>query len=328
MPTFPEYNTTRSGFSRRIRPFILRSAGAAFFFVSCAQAAPDAITLPGSSPFPESVTSTSDGALYASSITDGGVVRAKPGASTAEVFIKPGDFGTRSTFGVFADEKRGLLWVASNDATPFGLKGPSSIEGAWIKAFDLKTGEGEFSARLPLSPAIANDFALGSDGTLYVTNVLGSEIFRLKPGAKDLELFAQDDRLKGGPDGIDFGADGALYIDTYGSGQLFRIELDNGQAVKITEIRPSRKLTHPDGLRAFRGGFLMVEGGGTLDRVTISGENAKIDTVKNFQGPTGVTIVGDQVWISEGQFSYLSDPSKKGTKPESFQLRSAPLPTD
>ncbi len=162
---------------------------------------------------------------------------------------------------------------------------------------------------------------------LYTSpNVLGTEIFRLKPGAKDLGVFAQDDRLKGGPDGIDFGADGALYLDTYGSGQLFRIELDNGQAGKITEITPSRKLTHPDGLRAFRSGFLMVEGGGTLDRVTISGENAKIDTIKAFKGPTGVTIVGDQVWVSEGQFSYLSDPSKKGTKPENFQLRSAPLP--
>src|SRR5262245_26370822 len=84
-------------------------------WTDAAIAAQGVVTLPDSSPFPESVTATSDGTLYASSITDGGVVRAKPGAAMAEVFIKPGAFGTRSTFGVFADEARGLLWVASND---------------------------------------------------------------------------------------------------------------------------------------------------------------------------------------------------------------------
>ncbi|HEY1735289.1 MAG TPA: hypothetical protein VGG12_01455, partial [Methylovirgula sp.] len=73
------------------------------------------IELPKSSPFPESVTSTPDGTLFASSISDGGVVRIKPGAPP-EIFIKPGAFGTRSTFGVHADAKAGLLWVCSNDA--------------------------------------------------------------------------------------------------------------------------------------------------------------------------------------------------------------------
>ncbi len=104
--------------------------------------------------------------------------------------------------------------------------------------------------------------------------------------------------------------------------------MENGAVGKITELKTSRKLTHPDGLRAFKDGFLMVEGAGTLDRVTIAGDEARIDTVRDFAGPTGVTIANGQAWVSEGQFSYLSDPAKKGTRPGSFQLRSVPLPVD
>ena len=291
-----------------------------------ASAAQDNVTLPKTAPFPENLISTSDGALYVSSITNGGVVRVAPGATTAERFVKPGAFDTRSTFGLMPDEKAGLLWVASNDATAVGLKGPTAIEGAWIKAFDLKTGEGRFSVRLPASPAIANDFAWAPDGSLYVTNTAGSEIFKLAPGAKQLDLFARDDRFKGGLDGLAFGADGSLYVDTYGTGKLFRIELENGQAGKVTELKPSHALVHPDALRKFKDGFLMVEGGGTLDRVSISGDQARVDTVERFDGPTGVTIVGNLAWVSEGHLNYLSDPSKKGMQPASFNLRATSLP--
>lgn len=91
------------------------------------------------SPFPESLAATTDGTLFASSLTNGGIARVKPGASEAEAWIKPGTFDTRSTFGVLADETSGLLWVCSNDATPLGVKGPNTIEGSFVKGFDLKT---------------------------------------------------------------------------------------------------------------------------------------------------------------------------------------------
>lgn len=293
--------------------------------IGAARAEPASIDLPV--PFPESVTSTSEGVLYVSSFRDGGVLKIAPGSSPV-TFLKPGEHGTRSTFGVLADEKSGTLWVASNDISAIGVKGPSDVEGSWVKGFDLKSGGApKVSAKLPVSPAAANDFAVGEDGTLYVTNVLGPQIFQLKPGAKELEVFVQDDRLKGGLDGIAIDENGALIVNTFFTGELFRIDVKAGAPGAITKLKTSRPLKKPDGLRPIPGGFLMVEGGAdTLDRVTITGDEAKIETVKEFAGPTGLTVAGDTVWVAEGQLGYLSEPELKGKPLPSFQLRSVPLP--
>lgn len=292
---------------------------------SFAGAAPATISIPAGSPFPESLTATSDGTLYAGSLTNGGIVRAKPGSSDAEVWIKPGTFGTRSTFGVLADEASGLLWVCSNDATPLGATGPNTIEGSFVKGFDLETGEGRISARLPADPSLCNDLTIGPDGALYVSNSLQPQILRLKKGSSELKVWAQDDRLKGGLDGLAFGSDGALYVNTFMSGELFRIEATADAAGAITKLETSRPLKFPDGLKAAKSGFLMVEGAGPLSTVTIVADRAEIDTVGEFAGPTGLAMVGDTLWVAEGQIGYLMDPAKKGQTP-TFQLRSVNAP--
>lgn len=290
-----------------------------------AGAAPATVSIPAGSAFPESLTATSDGTLYAGSITDGGIVRAQPGSSEAEVWIKPGTFGTRSTFGVLADEASGLLWVCSNDATPLGATGPNTIEGSFVKGFDLATGAGRISARLPANPSLCNDLTIGPDGALYVSNSLQPQILRLKQGSSELEVWAQDDRLKGGLDGLAFGPDGALYVNTFMSGEMFRIEAKADAAGAVTKLETSRPITFPDGLKVAKSGFLMVEGAGPLSKVTIVGDRADIDTVKEFAGPTGLATVGDKLWVAEGQIGYLMDPAKKGQTP-TFQLRSIDIP--
>lgn len=294
---------------------------------SAPASATDVIPLPESHAFPENVAATAEGVLYVSSFRDGGVLKIAPG-STPVPFFKPGEHGTRSTFGLLIDEKTRTLWVASNDISAIGVKGPGDVEGAWVKGFDLDGGAPKFSAKLPADAAVANDFALGDDGTLYVTNTRGPQIFRLAPDAKAFEVFVEDERLKGGLDGIAFDESGALYVNTYMSGELFRIDMKAGKPGAITKLKTSRPLKHPDGMRAIPGGFLMVEGGGALDRVTVSGDEAKIETLKDFAGPTGVAVVGDKVWVSEGQLAWLSDKDKKGKPLPSFQLRATALPKD
>ncbi len=85
----------------------LRQAGIFFALmalsVSTAKAEPAQIVLPGDSVYPESVTSTADGTFYVGSLAGGGIFRVAPGASQADVWIKPGTFGTRSILGVYAD---------------------------------------------------------------------------------------------------------------------------------------------------------------------------------------------------------------------------------
>ena len=290
-------------------------------------AAPADITLPGDRAFPESITTTGDGTMFVSNIAGGGVLKVKPGASTAEPFIAPGAFGTRSTFGLLADEKTKTLWVCSNDATVIGLPGPSKVEGAYLKGFDLATGEGKVSARLPGKAAICNDMAIAADGTLYLTNTLAPQILELKPGATALDVWAEDPALApaggAGLDGIAFGGDGNLYVNKFASGDLLRVDVHDGMAGTVTKLATSQPLTFPDGLRPITGqSFLMAEGGGRLDRITVSGDSAEVDVIKDgFVQPTGVTLQDHIAWVADGQLSKL-----KGEAPNlPFKIYAIPL---
>lgn len=311
-------------------------AAAAFALLAAipAKAAPDSIALPGEATYPESITATADGTLYVSSFASGGVIRVKPGATEGEVWIKPGAHGSRSTFGLLADEASNTLWVCSNDLSSMGIKGPGEEKGAALKGFDLKTGEGKLSAALPVSPAMCNDIAIGQDGAAYVTNTLGPQIFRLKRGARELEVWKSDplfavEGKEAGLDGIAFGKDGSLYVNTFTKSKLFRIDVKDGEAGKITALKPSRNVVLADALRPFGDGtFLMAEGGGSLDRVTFEGDTAKVETIKDgiSGGITGVTKVGDTAWITEGQLAVITDPTKKGEKPKlPFKIHAVPL---
>src|SRR5580704_10327852 len=119
--------------------------------------------------FPESVTSTSDGTLYVGSFNNGGVTKVTPGGKPEE-FVKAGANDSRSTLGVLADEKSGTLYVCSNDISGFGVPGPGSTKGAWLKTFDLKTGAPKGSFALADAKSLCNDIVVGSDGTAYVSD--------------------------------------------------------------------------------------------------------------------------------------------------------------
>src|SRR5713101_6769119 len=64
----------------------------------------ESIAVPGTKAFPESITSTSDGALFVGRLGEGGIGRVKPRSAKATVFVRPGASGSRSLLGVFADE--------------------------------------------------------------------------------------------------------------------------------------------------------------------------------------------------------------------------------
>jgi len=298
-----------------------------------AQSAPDSVTVPGARAFPESITSTSDGTLYVGSLASGGVSRVPPGSTEAQAWIAPGAFGTRSTFGLLADEKTGTLWVCSNDASALGVPGPGDVKGSFLKGFDLKTGEGRISVAFPDGPSLCNDIAIGPDGSAYVTNSFAPEILRLRPAAETFEVWLTNPLFtppaKGaGLDGIAFGRDGTLYVDTYNKAQFFRVAVRDGKPGAVTELHPSRALVLADALRPLSDGtFLLVEGSGSLDRVTIDGDTPKIETLKDgFLTPTSTTVVGKTAWVAEGQLPVLFDAEKKGDGAKlPFRLYAVPL---
>ena len=292
------------------------------------------ITFPGDHAYPESLTATSDGTMYAGSLYEGGIFRVPPGATTAEPWIKPGAHDSMITLGVLADEKADTLWVCSSNLTAFGVKPPAGEKPVALKAFDLKSGAAKGSWPLPGGKSLCNDMVVGADGSVYVTDSFQPHILKLAPGGSSLEVWATDPGFGGeGPmlDGITIGQDGSVYANTFASGKLFRVEMgEAGKAGRITQLKITQPFEHPDGMRAYRNnGLLVVEGGdaGRFDIIELNGDNAEVKTVKSgFKQPVSVWQIGNVAWVLEGQLATLFDPPEKRGKPGPFRAYAVELP--
>ena len=265
--------------------------------------------------FPESITSSDDGAVFFGSLTKSAVYRAAPSARRADIWINPGSNGLLNIAGVFADGHSNTLWVCSS---PIALRGGPTPPGETsLKAFDLKTAAFKASYTFPGGAGLCNDIAVARDGTVYATETLKGQLMRLKPGASSLDVWSSDPLLSTA-DGIAVLADGAVYVNGFGSGTLVRVPVrPDGSADAAVKIVTSRRLRNPDGMRA-AGDFtlLLAEGQGRADELTISGNSAKVRVLKSgLDGPTAVTRVGNSVLILEGKLRYLSDPRLRGQDP-------------
>jgi hypothetical protein len=97
---------------------------------------------------------------------------------------------------------------------------------------------------------------------------------------------------------------------------LFRVERKDGVAGSVTKLKTSRPLILADGLRTLDGStFLMAEGGGTIDLVTVDGNAAEIKTLKDgLAGPTGVALSGGKTSVTKGQLAHLFEAAENGRK--------------
>jgi sugar lactone lactonase YvrE len=293
------------------------------------------VVVPGSTDFPESMHASADGTLYFSSFGNGRIWRAKPGETQASEFIKSGSNGLASALGVLADDKSNTLYVCSDDLSGAGIKIPGGTATS-LKLFDLKTGEPKGSIPTPGSPTLCNDIVLGGDGAAYVSDSFSGQILRLKPGAKEFEVWTQDPRWKvegkAQLDGIAILPDSAIYTNIFEGDGLYRIPINaDGTAGKITKLQTSRPLYHSDGLRAFEPNkLIMVEGEtkGNLDLITIDGDNAKIETIKGgFDGPVSLVQVGDQIYVLDVPLRYLLGQEAKDKKaPPPFKATAVKAP--
>jgi sugar lactone lactonase YvrE len=288
---------------------------------TCAAQTITEVTLPGARLFTESITSTKDGTLLIGSLGKGNVSRIAPGSTTVVEFIKHESNDLNAVFGVFADERSKTLWVCSN-RTDDGA-GQSAL-----KAFNLKTGAPKGSYPLPSSDPFCNDIAVAHDGTAYIADTRQATILMLRPGAKDFEVAAKDPLLAGA-DGLAFGQKAVLYVNSVTTGKLLRVNLgSDGKSKGVTELKLSKPLTRPDGMRAIgKDRLLLAENAGNMDIVTLNGpggENAEIKTIKEgLESTPAVTATRGVAWIAEGKLNYRSDPNKD---PGVFRLYAVPLP--
>lgn len=308
-------------------------AGLAFALSAgmAAAASPD-IAIPGDHVFPESITSAKDGTVYIGSIGEGAIFRVAPGAATAEPFVKPGP-NQMSIFGVLADDKSRTLYACTNDAGMFGIATPGGKGPPALKAYDLKTGALKGSYTFPGDKGFCNDIAIGKDGAAYVTDSVIPRVLRLKPGAKQLEVWVEN-TIFGTQginlDGIAFGADGNLYVTRFGGNTLLRVDVTKDmKAGTVTELALLSPAITPDGMRPLQGAkgvqFLLIEGGG-LDVVTVDGDQASMHQLKGgMTVPVGVTQIGNTAYALEGQLNFIFDPSMKGKTPAPFKAYAVPL---
>lgn len=287
----------------------------------------ESIPVPGRRAFPESITATSDGALFVGRLGVGGIVRVQPRTAESSVFVQPGASGSRSILGVFADEASRTLWACSTDLSALDGPATGSDTASALKGFDLKTGAGKRSVTLPGSHAFCNDITVDAHGSVYITDSAHPTVLRLSPGATTFEVFAQDPAFAppqggAGLDGIAFGSDGHLYVTTYTAGELLRVEVKDGRAGRITTLSGNRHLKLPDALRALgNNSFLLIEGSGSLDRVVIQGDAFAVTPIRGgFAIPTSVARVGPTAWVSEGQLGFFFHPSKDASPSLPFRI--------
>ncbi|NUQ27379.1 MAG: hypothetical protein HOQ35_02510 [Acidobacteriaceae bacterium] len=263
------------------------------------QAAPAAEILIGDAKSqPESLTVAPGGVLIVGSASSPFVYKINPGSSTAEKFIDataegPGTF----FFGMLADASSNTLWTCQ--LTPVAGTTPMKRHTA-LRGFDLSTGTQKTRWNLPGEDSICNDFAVGPDKALYITDTINGKIYRLPAGASTAELYLEHRTLTG-VDGITF-LNGILYVNNVFFNKLYRIPVDAaGKPGTPIDIWMDQPVKGPDGMRAANGKLIVAENGsGKISVITVNGEKASITVIhEGLKTPTGVEPAGDTLWIAE-----------------------------
>jgi sugar lactone lactonase YvrE len=291
-------------------------------FAAAAHDEPSRVLIDGARIFPESMDVGSNGALYVGSIGQGAVYRAQPGAKTATQWISKSAGKLSAVLGVVADDAHGRLWICSSDLNRLG-------EPVSLKTFDIKTGALLKDYPFINHKGLCNDIAIAKDGTAYATDTPNARVFRLKPGAAALEIWAKDPRWVG-IDGISFGLDGALYVTNVRTGLLYRIAIQpDGAPGAITQLKTSRPLKGPDGFRLTKDGrFAIAENAaGRVSLGTLNGDTMDIQTLKDgFDFPASVGVGGDTIWTAEMKIEYRKDPALLHKDAKPFWITPMPLP--
>lgn len=260
---------------------------------------------------PESLTVAPGGVLIVGSASAPYIYKVPSGSSTAEKFVDasaegPGTF----FFGMLADASSNTLWACQ--LTPVPNTHPVQRHTA-LRGFDLSTGAAKIRWDLPGDNSTCNDFSIGPDKALYITDTANGKIYKLPAGASTAELFLEHRTLMG-IDGITF-LNGTLYVNNVFFNNLYRIPVDAaGKAGTPVDIWMDQPVKGPDGMRAANGKLFVAENGsGKISAISVNGDKASVTVIKEgLKTPTAVEPAGDTLWIAErGAGKAVSIPMSK-----------------
>jgi hypothetical protein len=247
---------------------------------------------------PESLTIAPGGVLIVGSASSPFIYRVRPGYSGAEKFIDASAEGSGTFFfGVLADAVSNTLWACQ--LTPIQSTTPVRRHTA-LRGFDLATGKSKMRWDLPGDDSTCNDFTIGPDKALYITDTANGRIYKLPPGVSTAELYLEHRTLMG-IDGITF-LEGTLYVNNVIFNKLYRIPVDAaGKPGPPVDIWMDQLVKGPDGMRAADGKLFVAEnGGGKISAITVNGDKASVTVLKEgLKTPTGIEPAGETLWFTE-----------------------------
>ena len=266
--------------------------------VSAQAATPAELLIHDEKSQPESLTLRPDGAVIVGSANSPYIYVVRQGSTAAERFLDASAEGEGTFFfGQLADAATETLWVCQLTPVP-GTK--PAIRHTILRGLDLKSGKEKMRWTLPGENTVCNDFSVGPDHALYISDTANGKIYRLAPGAQTAELYYEN-RVLMGIDGITF-LDGVLYVNSVALNKLYRIPVDaSGKPGAPVDIWMDAPVKGPDGMRAAEGKLFLAENGaGKVDALTIQGDIAHVTMLRDgLKVPTAVEPRGDMLWFTE-----------------------------
>ena len=170
-----------------------------------------------------------------------------------------------------------------------------------LRGFDLKTGKEKLHWNLPGDNTTCNDFSVGPDKALYISDTGNARIYRLAPGASSAELWLEHRNLTG-IDGITF-LNGVLYIQQ----RVLQQAVPRAGGRQRQARHAGRHLDGCAGEGPRRHARRRRQAvpwpktaAGKIDALTINGDTAHVTVLKDgLKTPTAVEPAGDTLWIAE-----------------------------
>ncbi len=236
---------------------------------------------------PESIAATPDGGLIIGT-TAGTIFRWMPGQDQATQWVT----GLVQTFGVFAKDDTAYMCATNAPNSAVVTYQLSSASPA------VPTGAYDFPGG-----GTCNDFAIGDDGTLYVTDTTNGRVLYLAPdrrGNMTLQTLIQSTAISG-VDGIAI-LNGAIYVNDVRASTIWRIDVDAANKVTaFTQINLDTPINRPDGMRTTEDGtglYVAENAGHQIDLITIDGDNGHVTKIADgFTASTGIAQIGTDGYV-------------------------------